>query len=66
LRARGDNWFPTFSHIAAYAVVMPVLGYWLAEREGMGVAGLILAIFWASVLSAVVLVARWGFLARAR
>jgi MATE family multidrug resistance protein len=66
LRARGDNWFPTFSHIAAYAVVMPVLVYWLAEREGMGVAGLILAIFWASVLSAVVLVARWGFLARAR
>jgi MATE family multidrug resistance protein len=64
LRARGDNWFPTFSHIAAYAVAMPVLGYWLAEREGMGVAGLIFAIFWASLLSAGVLVARWAYLSR--
>lgn len=66
LRARGDNWFPTFSHILAYAIVMPVLGYWLAEREGMGVAGLMFAIFWASVLSAAVLLARWWVLARTR
>ncbi len=63
LRARGDNWFPTFSHILAYAGVMPVLGYWFAEHEGMGVAGLLFAIFWASVLSAAVLVARWAVLA---
>lgn len=62
LRARGDNWFPTFSHILAYAGVMPVLGYWLAEHEGMGVAGLLFAIFWASVLSAAVLIARWAML----
>lgn len=64
LRARGDNWFPTFSHIFAYAIVMPVLGYWLAERMGMGVAGLLFAIFWASVASVAVLIARWWFLAR--
>jgi MATE family multidrug resistance protein len=64
LRARGDNWFPTFSHIAAYAGVMPVLGFWLAERQGMGVAGLLFAIFWASVLSAAVLLLRWWVLAR--
>lgn len=64
LRARGDNWFPTFSHIAAYAVVMPVLGFWLAEHQGMGVAGLLFAIFWASVLSAAVLLLRWWALAR--
>lgn len=62
LRARGDNWFPTFSHILAYAVVMPVLGFWLAEQQGMGVAGLVMAIFWASVLSAGVLILRWWFL----
>ena len=61
LRARGDNWFPTFSHIAAYLVVMPALGFWLAELEGMGVAGLLLAIFWASVLSGGVLVLRWAY-----
>jgi len=66
LRARGDNWFPTFSHIAAYAVVMPVLGYWLAEVQGQGVAGLLFAIFWSSVLSAAVLIARWWVLARSK
>lgn len=65
LRARGDNWFPTWSHIFAYAVVMPVLGFWLAERQGMGVAGLLFAIFWASVVSAAVLLARWWALSRA-
>jgi MATE family multidrug resistance protein len=63
LRARSDNWFPTFSHILAYAVVMPLLGYWLAEHQGMGVAGLLFAIFWSSVLSAAVLLLRWAALA---
>jgi MATE family multidrug resistance protein len=62
LRARGDNWFPTFSHILAYAVAMPIIGYWLAEHEGMGVAGLLFAIFWSSVLSGGVLLLRWSFL----
>lgn len=66
LRARGDNWFPTFSHILAYAIVMPALGYWLGEHEGMGVPGLLFAIFWSSVLSAGVLIARWAWLARAK
>ncbi|MGE0740833.1 MAG: MATE family efflux transporter [Hyphomonadaceae bacterium] len=64
LRARSDNWFPTFSHILAYAVVMPIMGYWLAEHEGWGVAGLLFAIFWSSVLSAAVLILRWWALAR--
>lgn len=63
LRARSDNWFPTFSHILAYAAVMPVLGYWLAEHQGMGVAGLLFAIFWASVVSAAVLLWRWWTIA---
>lgn len=66
LRARGDNWFPTGSHIFAYAIVMPIIGYWLAERQGMGVEGLLMAIFWASVASAIVLLLRWWALARAR
>ncbi|MGD9980194.1 MAG: MATE family efflux transporter [Hyphomonadaceae bacterium] len=64
LRARGDNWFPTFSHILAYAVVMPVLGYWFAEVQGQGVAGLLFAIFWSSVVSAAVLLLRWTALAK--
>jgi MATE family multidrug resistance protein len=64
LRARGDNWFPTFSHVLAYAGVMPVLGWWLAEHQGMGVAGLLFAIFWSSVLSAGVLLLRWWALSK--
>lgn len=64
LRARGDNWFPTFSHILAYAGVMPVLGYWLAEHQSMGVQGLLFAIFWSSVLSAGVLILRWWALSK--
>ena len=64
LRARNDNWFPTYSHIAAYAVAMPLLGYWWAEHQRMGVPGLLFAIIAASVLSGGVLVARWAALAR--
>ncbi|HWA00369.1 MAG TPA: MATE family efflux transporter [Caulobacterales bacterium] len=64
LRARGDNWFPTASHVLAYAVVMPPLGFWLAERQGLGVRGLVLAILVASIVSAAVLLGRWATLAR--
>lgn len=64
LRARGDNWFPTWSHVFAYALIMPALGYWLAERQGLGVAGLLFAILWASVVSAGVLLIRWRALTR--
>jgi len=62
LRARGDNWFPTFSHILAYLVVMPALGFWLAEGLDMKVAGLLWSIFWSSVLSVGILLARWWWL----
>jgi MATE family multidrug resistance protein len=55
LRARGDNWFPTASHLLAYAIVMPALAFWLAEMRQLGVTGLMLAIFGASVLSCAVL-----------
>jgi MATE family multidrug resistance protein len=58
LRAQGDNWFPTGSHLLAYAVVMPVLGFWLAEHEAQGVAGLLSAMLTASALSVGVLVLR--------
>jgi MATE family multidrug resistance protein len=64
LRARGDNWFPTASHVLAYVLVMPPLALWLAEHHGQGVAGLMQAILWASVLSYGVLVARFWHLGR--
>lgn len=58
LRARGDNWFPTASHLLSYAAVMPLLAYLLAEVQRRGVAGLMLAVFWASALSFALLGAR--------
>jgi MATE family multidrug resistance protein len=64
LRARGDNWFPTVSHLLAYALVMPALAYWLAEARGQGVMGLMLAIFGASMLSCGVLCLRLWHLHR--
>ncbi|MGE0044481.1 MAG: MATE family efflux transporter, partial [Hyphomonadaceae bacterium] len=64
LRARGDNWFPTASHIVSYVVVMPPLAFYLGETLQMGVAGLMLAIFWASVLSVGILTLRMWWIAR--
>lgn len=64
LRARGDNWFPTASHVLAYVFVMPPLALYLAEMRGMGVAGLMWAIALASLLSVGVLVARFWALGR--
>jgi MATE family multidrug resistance protein len=64
LRARGDNWFPTGSHVLAYALMMPGLAYWLAELRQAGVRGLLWAILWASALSCGVLATRLLWLAR--
>jgi MATE family multidrug resistance protein len=64
LRGRGDNWFPTASHVLCYVAIMPPLGWWLAEHGGRGVGGLIEAIAWASLVSVSVLAARLWFLAR--
>jgi MATE family multidrug resistance protein len=58
LRAQGDNWFPTASHLLSYAVVMPALGFTLAELEHHGVRGLLEAINVTSGLSVAVLAAR--------
>jgi MATE family multidrug resistance protein len=66
LRACGDNWFSTASHVLAYAVVMPAVAFALAERLGRGVAGLLEAILIASLLSAGVLIARFAMLPQAR
>jgi MATE family multidrug resistance protein len=67
LRAQRDNWFPTASHILAYALVMPVLGFVLAEARGHGVRGLLQAIILASVLSVGVLMLRlWVLTQRGR
>lgn len=64
LRAMGDNWFPTASHLVSYVLVMPPLAWWLAEVQARGVTGLLEAILWASVLSCAILVARFAALSR--
>jgi multidrug resistance protein, MATE family len=64
LRAHRDNWFPTASHVLAYACVMPGLGLLLAEVRALGVLGLLHAILWASVLSVGVLAYRLFVLTR--
>lgn len=64
LRGRGDNWFPTASHVLAYVIVMPPLAFFLGEMQERGVYGLMEAIFLASVLSVGVLTARHFWLTR--
>jgi MATE family multidrug resistance protein len=64
LRGRGDNWFPSASHIVSYVLIMPPIGFYLAERAGMGVHGLMIAIFVSSIVSIALLCARFAFLAR--
>lgn len=64
LRGRGDNWFPTASHVFAYVIIMPPLAFWLAEGLGRGVGGVLEAILLASVVSAGVLLARIFVLTR--
>lgn len=52
LRARGDVWLPTFTHLTSYILVMMPLAWWLALPMGLGVMGLVWAVIIASLLSA--------------
>jgi multidrug resistance protein, MATE family len=64
LRARGDVWLPTYTHLTSYIVVMAPLAWWLAIPEHMGVMGIAAAVVTASVISGVLLLARFWILAR--
>lgn len=64
LRARGDIWVPTATHVASYAVVMLPLGWWLAHPAGLGLDGIVWAVIVASLLSAALLLGRFLLLAR--
>ncbi len=65
LRARGDVWLPTVTHVASYAVVMLPLGYILALPADLGLDGIVWAVIVASLLSATLLLGRFALLARA-
>jgi MATE family multidrug resistance protein len=64
LRARGDVWLPTYTHLTSYIVVMMPLAWWLAIPQGMGILGMVTAIVIASVISAGLLLIRFWILAR--
>jgi MATE family multidrug resistance protein len=64
LRARGDVWLPTGTHLTSYIVIMAPLAWWLAIPRHMGLMGIVWAVVIASVISAVLLSARFWMLAR--
>lgn len=59
LRARGDVWLPTFTHLVSYIAIMMPLAWWLALPQGLGVMGLVWAVILASLVSAGLLA--WRF-----
>jgi MATE family multidrug resistance protein len=64
LRARGEVWLPTATHLASYALVMTPLAWFLAIPLHMGLPGIIWAIIIASLMSAGLLLARFWMLRR--
>ena len=64
LRARGDVWLPTGTHLTSYMLVMMPLAWWLAIPRGMGIAGMVWAVILASLISAGLLLARFWMLSR--
>ncbi len=64
LRARGDVWLPTFTHLTSYVFVMMPLAWWLAIPMGMGLDGIVWGVVGASFLSAGLLSARFWQLSR--
>jgi MATE family multidrug resistance protein len=64
LRARGDVWLPTWTHLTSYILIMMPLAYWLAIPLKMHLTGIVWAVIIASVVSAVLLLARFWMLSR--
>ena len=59
LRARGDVWLPSGTHLTSYIAIMMPLAWWLAIPRGMGIMGMVWAVVIASVVSAALLLARF-------
>jgi MATE family multidrug resistance protein len=64
LRARGDVWLPTGTHLTSYILVMMPLAWWLAIPKGLGIMGLVWSIVIASFLSGALLLGRFWWLSR--
>jgi MATE family multidrug resistance protein len=64
LRARGDVWLPTFTHLASYIGIMMPLAWFLAIPMKMGIMGITWAVIAASFVSCGLLLARFWMLSR--
>ncbi len=64
LRGQNDTWVPTILHTVSYFLIMGPLGYVLAFRSGLGVGGLYIAMFVASMTSVLLLSLRFRMLSR--
>ncbi|WP_454715161.1 MATE family efflux transporter [Caulobacter segnis] len=62
LRARGEVWVPTVTHLISYALVMGPLAWWLAIPQGMGLNGVLISIIVTSFLAAAFLLTRFRML----
>lgn len=63
LRGRGETWITTACHVFSYLVVMVPLSWFLALPSGRGVIGLFEGVLVASIISLVLLAARFQWLA---
>ena len=64
LRARGDVWLPTYTHLTSYILVMMPLALWFAIPLKMGIEGIVWAVIVASFVSGGLLLARFWMLSR--
>lgn len=64
LRARGDVWLPTYTHLTSYVAVMMPLAWWFAIPLKMGINGIVWAVVIASFISGGLLLARFWQLSR--
>ena len=64
LRARGDIWIPSATHLLSYIVIMAPLAWWLAIPMSMGVNGIIAGIVIATFISCGLLLGRFWMLSR--
>jgi MATE family multidrug resistance protein len=64
LRARGDVWLPTGTHLTSYILVMMPLAWWLAIPMKLGIIGITWAVVIASFISGTLLLLRFWQLSR--
>ena len=64
LRARGDVWVPSYTHLLSYILIMSPLAWWLAIPLHLGVNGIIWAINIATFISGGLLLSRFWMLSR--